>query len=391
MQPRDQSAVDADARARSNEESNKMRLERFVLEDWFREHYFDTEIALCESGVQPYSIGELRQLLGFSHEELDRIVLGDSPPEGDSRLRKAIANRWRNGASERVIVTHGSSEAMFVIMNALLAPGDEVVVPSPCYPPLASIPRGIGCRIKQWRFLPEQGFVPDVQALKSLVTTETRMVILNFPNNPTGGTLLQGQLEEVIDLVADRKAYLLWDSAFTELSYDSPPLPDPGLHYERTITMGTLTKTYGMGGLRVGWCLADPEVINRCTDFRAYLTINCSPLTEFIACCAIENLDVLLSSRLRQARTNREIVAEWVEKHEGQVGWVRPAGGVTTFLKLRGDIDIEAFCRKFAREYSVFLLPGTCFGFSEYLRLGFGGATDALREGLSRLSRFLTN
>jgi aspartate/methionine/tyrosine aminotransferase len=216
------------------------------------------------------------------------------------------------------------------------------------------------------------------------------MVILNFPNNPTGNSLTPEQMEEVIDLVADRKAFLLWDSAFTELSYDARPLPDPGLRYERTITLGTLTKTYGMGGLRVGWCLADPRVIDQCADFRAYLTVNCSPLTEVLALRAVENLDLFLSKRLRQAAENREILTKWVEEHGNRVEWTRPAGGVTGFLKLRGVADVDQFCRQFAKEYSVFLLPGTCFGLQGYIRLGFGGETAALQEGLLRLSKFLT-
>ena len=189
--------------------------------------------------------------------------------------------------------------------------------------------------------------------------------------------------------MAEVNAYLLWDSAFTELSYDAPPLPDPGLKYKRTITLGTLSKTYGMGGLRVGWGIAGPDVLDQCVNMRSYITVNLSPLIEHIAQPIVENLDQFVSIRFQQAKINLAIVTEWIEQHKEIVEWVRPQGGVTAFIKITSISDIELFCHRFAHDYGVFLLPGTCFGYPEYIRLGFGGATTALKEGLSRLSKFL--
>ena len=278
---------------------------------------------------------------------------------------------------------------MFVVMNVLLDMNDEVIVPTPSYQPLISIPEAIGCKVKLWQLHPEQQFVPDLQELKRMITADTRMVIVNFPNNPTGATLTVEQLDELIEVVSEVNAYLLWDSAFTELSYTAPPLPDPGLKYKRTITLGTLSKTYGLGGLRVGWGIVGADVLDACVNMRSYITVNLSPLIEYIAQPVVKNLDQFVSIRFQQAQINLAIVAEWVEEHKGIVDWVRPQGGVTAFIKIAAILDIEAFCRRFAHDYSVFLLPGTCFGYPEYIRLGFGGPTWALREGLSRLSKFL--
>jgi capreomycidine synthase len=366
-----------------------MKLPTFVLEDWFREHYFDVEIVLCDSGVQPYTVGEVRRMAGVSTEELDAVVLGDSQPEGGSELRNAIGERWRNGDASGVLVAHGSTEAMFLVMNALLSPGDEVVAVSPGYQPLRSIPEAIGCRMKHWVLRPENGFHPDVDELKKLITPSTKMVTLNFPNNPTGATLTAEEYRAVVDITASSGAYLIWDTAFRELSYDAAPLPDPGLEYERAIVLGTVTKTYGIGGLRVGWCLTTADIVSRCVDIRGYTTVNCSPLTEYIAARVVRNLDKFLPGRLSQARLNRDLLGAWVAERPHVLDWTRPDGGVSAFVKLGGVQDMDGFCRRFATSRRVFLLPGTCFGFPEYVRIGFGGPAEVLRQGLSRLSEFL--
>lgn len=366
-----------------------MKIATFELADWFRKHYFDTEIVLCVSGVEEFSLGEIRKLFNISQEELDRIILNDSPSYGASGLRKAIAQRWRNGEQEHVLVTHGSSEAMFLIMNTLLRPEDEVIIMTPCYQPLLSIPEALNCRVKSWALQPEQQFVPDIETLKNLLTPSTRMVVVNVPNNPTGATLLVEQQNELVNAVADAGAYLLWDTAFTELSYDTSPLMDPGLTYNRTITLGTLTKTYGLGGLRVGWCLAEAEILEQCVRLRDYITLNLSPLIEYIAQKVVENIDDISTIRLQQSRFNRNILTKWVEEHEDFVDWTRPQGGVSSFIKFKNMANTDIFCSQLASKYNVFLLPGQCFGHPSYVRLGFGGPTSILEEGLLRISHAL--
>jgi len=366
-----------------------MKFADFKLGTWFSKYYFDTEVILCVSGVEEFSFGELRKLVHLSYDEIDQIIFKDSPSYGSVGIRGAIAQRWRQGDIEQVMATHGSSEAMFLVMSALLQPGDEVIVLSPCYQPLLAIPEALGCVVKYWRLKQDLNFSPDIKELKHLLTPATRMVIVNFPNNPTGATLTQTQYHELIQAVADTDAYLLWDAAFTELVYNAPPLPDPVQSYARTITLGTLTKTYGLGGLRVGWALASPDVLARCVRVRDYITLNLSPLIEYIAQRVVENIDLLLDIRLRQARQNLALLSEWVEQHSEFVQWTRPQGGVSAFIKFQHIPDVEDFCLHLAREYGVFLLPGGCFEHPEYVRLGFGGATLDMQKGLSRLSQML--
>jgi capreomycidine synthase len=356
------------------------------LEYWMRAYYFDTEIDLGSSGVQNYSFKELRQLFNITADDLDRIVLHDSRTLGDPELRRAIGNRWANGNAERVMATNGSSEANYLVMNALLEPGDEVVVLDPCYQQLYSIAKTIGCKLKQWPLRFENSFRPDLSEARRLIGPKTRMIVVNFPHNPTGASLTPAELDELIELAAGAGAYLVWDAAFAEITYDGVVLSDPGERYDRSITMGTLSKAYGLPGLRVGWCLAAPDVLERLIRLRDYTTLHLSPLVEFVATRAIENGDLLLKPRLAQARHNLEILSAWVDSHADFVSLVRPQGGVCVFMRLRNVDDVEDFCRQLAREYSVLLVPGTSFGDSNHVRLGFGCSTGELTEGLSRLS-----
>jgi capreomycidine synthase len=356
------------------------------LEYWMRAYYFDTEIDLGSSGVENFSFGELRQLFNITPDDLDRIVLHDSRTLGDPDLRKAIGNRWANAKAARVMATNGGSEANYLVMHSLLKPGDEVVVLDPSYQQLFSIAETIGCKLKRWRLRFENSFRPDLSEARALIGPQTRMIVVNFPHNPTGASLTPAEMHELIELAAGAGAYLVWDAAFADLTYDDVVLLDPGERYDRSITLGTLSKGYGLPGLRVGWCLAAPDVLERLILLRDYTTLHLSPLVEYVATRAIENGDLLLKPRLAQARHNLQLLLQWVDSHSEFVSMARPQGGVCVFMKLHNVDDVEDFCRELAHEYSVLLVPGTSFGDANHVRLGFGCATAELTEGLSRLS-----
>jgi capreomycidine synthase len=360
------------------------------LEYWLRDYYFEAELDLSCSGVENFSFRELRELVGFTADDLDRVTFRDSRTTGDPDLRRAIAGRWGDGDAERVMATNGSSEAIYLIMRALLKPGDEVVVLDPAYQPLFSIAESIGCRLKRWRLRFENGFRPDLDEAKNLVGQRTRMIIVNFPHNPTGTSLTEGEQDELINVAASAGAYLIWDAAFAEITYDRLPLPNPDRSYDRAIALGTLSKAYGLPGLRVGWCVAAPEVIVRLVRLRDYTTLHLSPLVELIATRAVEKADVLLDIRLTQARRNLETLSRWAEAHRDFIDFVSPQGGVCIFPLLKGVSDVEDFCRQLVERHGVLLVPGTSFDRPAHVRLGFGGATSDLRQGLQRLSDLLS-
>jgi len=366
-----------------------MQLPPALLENWMRQYYFDTDLDLGSSGVDDFSMVDLRRLLGITEADFDRIVFQDSMSMGGDGLRRALADRWLGGDVSRAMATHGSSEANFLMDHALLRPGDEVVVLDPCYPQLRAVAEALGCTLRHWPLRWENGFVPDVEEGARLIGPRTRMVVVNFPHNPTGATLDPAGQDALIAACDRAGAYLVWDNAFLELTHDAPPLPEPVLTYERAISTGTFSKAYGLPGLRVGWCFAAPEVLEQMIRVRDYVTLHLSPLVEMIAERAVRHADRLLAERTGLARRNRGVLAAWVEEHGDLVAWAPPRGGVTAFPRLHAVPDVEAFCHRLAREERVLLVPGVCFGHAQHVRLGFGRATEALEEGLARLSRQL--
>jgi aspartate/methionine/tyrosine aminotransferase len=193
----------------------------------------------------------------------------------------------------------------------------------------------------------------------------------------------------LIHLISTTNAYLVWDGVFSELTYSAPPLPNPRLFYDRAIVIGTLSKAYGLPGLRVGWCLASHDVLDRCIHFRDYTTICLSPLVEFIAHRVIQQADYFLNLRFQQAHTNLNLLTEWMVHHQEFIQWIPPQGSVTVFPKLLTVPNTETFCRMLMKEYGVLLAPGTCFSHPTHVRLGFGTSTINFETGLARLSQFL--
>jgi capreomycidine synthase len=355
-----------------------------------RRYYFEVDADIGSSGVQDSSLAEIRALLGITHDELDAVVFRDSQTLGGAGIRRALARRWTGGDVGRVMATHGSTEANFLAMHALLSPGDELVALDPIYPQLRAVAETLGCRVRPWRLRAENGWRPDVDELEALLLgRRIRMVVVNFPHNPTGATLTPREQDALIAACARAGAFLVWDGAFADLTYDAPALPDPVLKYERAVSFGTLSKAYGLPGLRVGWCLAAPAVLDRMIRVRDYLTLHLSPLVELIAARVIEHADRVLAEKRALAVRNRARVDEWIRDSGGAVSWTLPAGGVCGFPALHAVPDVEAFCHRLAREHRVLLVPGTCFGAPGHARLGFGGAPEDLEMGLSRLSRAL--
>lgn len=373
-----------------NEQECASKLPPALLEHWMRQYYFNTKYDLGSSGVEPFSFGELRALLELEEEDLNRIVFHDSPTLGGLALRKEIAERWGRGDPDAVVATHGSSEAIYLTMNSILRAGDEVVVLDPCYQQLSSIAESIGCRLKSWWLRSRQGFTPDIEEVLSLISSRTRMVIVNFPHNPTGVSISEETQEQLIRAAAEVGAYLVWDGAFGDLSHNAPPLNSPTIYYDRAIAIGTLSKAYGLPGLRVGWCIASPSLLPLYSHMRDYTTLHLSPFVEQVACRVVQKAGVLLGLRMRQVRTNLAILENWMNNHHELLSWTPPQGGVCVFPRLLTVPDVEEFCRHLACDYDVLLVPGTCFHNPRHVRLGFGGSTISFQEGLSRLSDALS-
>jgi capreomycidine synthase len=356
------------------------------LEDWLRERYFGARIDVSSSGVENYSLAELRRLLSIPVSELDSMVFRDSPSAGAEVLRTAVAARSGTGRPEDVMVTHGSTEGLWLALASVVRPGDEVVVQWPGYHSLTGIAEALGARLRIWRLRVEDDFAPDVAALARLVGPHTRAVVVNFPHNPTGGMPTPDGYAAILATVERYGCYLFWDGAFRDLVYDRPPLPDPAGRLSRCVSFGTLSKAYGLPGLRVGWCIAPREVRAGMVRLRDYVSISTSPLAEMLATHVLRNADVLLGPRLAQAAANRRLLMAWVAGHSDVLSGPAPAGGVCAFPAWTGVEDGTAICAELYDRHGVLVVPGSCFGHPGRVRIGFGGPSRELADGLRRIT-----
>ncbi|MGW3690031.1 capreomycidine synthase [Streptomyces sp. NPDC005125] len=361
------------------------------LEAWMRDYYHKVDHDIGSSGVRDLSMAELRALCGFELSALDSMIFHDSESYGGPGLRSALADRWTGGDLDKIMVTHGSSEAIYLVMQLMLEPGDEVIVVDPAYQQLHDIAAARGCWITRWPLRVDHGFGVDLPQLRELARSGPRMIVVNFPHNPTGVSLTPAEQRELVAIAEESGAWLVWDHAFGELTYEAEPLPLPDTSYERCIVWGTFSKSYGLAGLRVGWCVAPPELLARMAVLRDYIALYVSPVLEFFAEHAVRNADRIVALQKKHAEGNLQLLRTWAEGLPELVRLTPPAGGVSAFVEFPGQPDVVRSCRRLAEQHRVLLVPGECFGdaYKGYARLGFGGTTAELTAALPLLERVL--
>jgi len=360
------------------------------LEAWMRDYYHNVDYDIGSSGVRDLSMAEFRALCGFDLAELDPMVFHDSESYGGSRLRAALADRWIAGDVDRMMVTHGSSEAIYLVMHLALEPGDEVVVVDPAYQQLHDIAAARGCRVTRWPLDAQNGLAADLGRLHELTRSGPRMIVVNFPHNPTGVSITADEQAQLVSIAEQAGAWLVWDHAFGELTYTAEPLPLPRA-YDRCIAFGTFSKSYGLAGLRVGWCVVPPGLLARMALLRDYIALYVSPVLEFFAEQAVRHADRIVALQRAHARANLRLLQEWADGLPELVRFATPDGGVTAFVELLNQPDVVRSCRRLAEQHRVLLVPGACFGdaYRDHARLGFGGTTGELTAGLDRLEQVL--
>ncbi|MFB6069836.1 MAG: aminotransferase class I/II-fold pyridoxal phosphate-dependent enzyme [Halanaeroarchaeum sp.] len=353
-----------------------MDIAPFALERWFAEYEHEADVMLAESGIRS---------LQADRFDLDPGPLGYViPTNGDPSLRASVGDRYDRDPGE-VLFTVGTQEANFLAFQALMDADDHAVVVTPTYQALHAVPEAVGevTRVP----LEPPDWTLDVDAVAGAVRPETQVIVLNNPNNPTGRYHSMETVEALYDVAADNEAFLLVDEVYRLLAED--PLPPAASLGEWGLSTTSLTKAYGLAGLRFGWLVGDADVIDRAWQWKDYTTISPSAVSQHVARQALGEQEAdLLSENRALAEGNRAIVREFLAEHD--LDWYDPVGVngfVTVPTGFEGSRD---FCRRFVEEESVVLAPGEVFGFDDYFRIGFGLPTAALEEGLSRLDRFLS-
>lgn len=367
-----------------------MDLQPFALERYFAGHEFSTRYLLCSSDPESLSIGELLAFDPDARERFFGLRLGYTESRGNLELRRAIAAAYAHADAESVLVHSGAQEPIFTFTNAVVRPGDDVIVQFPAYQSHYSIAEALGARIVRWHADLSHEGAPDIDELERLAGPNTRAIVITTPNNPTGYPLSRAELDAVVAIARRCGAWLLCDEAYRGLERDAERLPPACDLYERAVSIDGLAKAHGLPGLRIGWASsADRALLERMATIKDYLTICSSAPAEFLATVALRHGDALLDRARRITTENLEVLDAFFSRHPGIFAWHRPRAGTTAFPRyLPG--GSAAFCARLAKEAGVLLLPSAAFDAGdEHVRFGYGRVN--LPEAVAALEAFLAH
>jgi aspartate/methionine/tyrosine aminotransferase len=375
-----------------------MKIEPFALERWMTTYELDVAYDIAESGILPMTVRELLALVPPEAREaalqgLLDLRLGYSEARGTEELRALLAATYAEASADNILVTTGAIEANFLLFNALLEPGDHVVAPHPAYQQLYSVPQALGCDVSLWRIRPETGFRYDVEELERLLRPDTRLVVINSPHNPTGAHLSADDVQRVVELAGSVGAWVLSDEAYRWLTIPggAPPAPPAFDLGPRGISVGTLSKPFGLPGLRLGWMAAPGEVMAACWGLRDYVSLSPGKLNDALAVLALRYHEAIVARNAWIIEANLATAEAWVEQHADVVAWVPPRAGLLALLRYDLEIPSLELANRLAEEYSVMLAPGSAFGLEQHLRIGIGQEPGVFASGLERTAACLAD
>lgn len=371
-----------------------MKLEQFSLERMQSTWENLVDINLSESGVRPLSPRELLEGDPGAVDALldQRLVYTQS--NGTPELRSAIAGLYPGATADHVQVTNGGSEANFVTLWRLVEPGDEVAMLVPNYLQTWGLARAFGGTVREWRLVEDrdQGrWRPDLDTLERIVSGRTRLIILCTPNNPTGARLTSAELDRVASIAARHGAWVLSDEVYRGAELDGVDSPSMWGRYERVIITSSLSKAYGLPGLRIGWAVAPPEMVAALWSYHDYTTIGPGALSDRLARVALapETRQRLIGRTRGILRANLPLVEDWLRQHSGAFSWTPPEAGAIVYVRYHYRVNSTRLVDRLRETHSVLIVPGDHFGMDGYLRLGYGEVPDHVRAGLERLDALL--
>lgn len=369
-----------------------MKIEPFGVEIWMNEWETKCEWNLAETCVESITIAELLALAGKNDTDLSDLLpmkMTYGAIEGSMRLRNAICALYEKQKPENVIITHGTIGANMLVHRTLVSAGDRVVAIVPTYQQHYSIPASIGADVHPLQLREENGFLPDLDELRALVTPDTKLIAINNPNNPTGALMDRAMLEQIAAIARDVDAWVLSDEVYrgTDQTGLGTTVSIADV-YEKGISTASTSKAYALAGLRLGWITAPHDVIEAVAIHRDYDTISVGMINDHFATIALENSGKLLARSKAITRGNLALLEGWVGQ-EPLITWVKPKSGTTALLKFDLPMTSRDFCVALLKETGVMFTPGSALNMEGYVRVGYANNPSTLKEGLKRVSAFL--
>jgi aspartate/methionine/tyrosine aminotransferase len=357
-----------------------MRIADFALERYFARWEFAVKHVLCASDVEGWPMAELLELADDETRSMwAGLRLGYTESTGHPLLRREIATLYDSIEADDVLVFAGAEEAIYCLMSTSLQDGNHVVVTWPGYQSLYDVARAAGATVSLHALREEDGWSLDVDRLVRSFRPETRMVVVNAPHNPTGMLPTEAEWRRLASACAEAGIRLIADEVYRFLEHNgAPPLPAGADLDERAISIGVMSKSFAMAGLRIGWLATrDRGVLDRCWRLKDYTTICSSAPSEVLALIGLRARERVLARSRQIVGANLPILDEFFARHADALSWVRPRGGSTAFPRLVPDgpagSSADRFAASLVEATGVLLLPSSTFGFGDsHFRLGLG-------------------
>jgi aspartate/methionine/tyrosine aminotransferase len=368
-----------------------MRIPDFALERYFARWEFAVRHLLCASDVEGWPMADLLALAdGEARARWDDLRLGYTEAPGDPALRAEIAGLHATLDSADVLVFSGAEEAIFCLFNVLLEPGDHVVVAWPAYQSLHEVARAVGAEVTLHELREEDRWALDVPRLVAAFRPATRAVIVNAPHNPTGMLPSVEEWRALGDACAAAGVRLVADEVYRFLEHDRrAPLPAGADLAPTFVSIGALSKSFALAGLRIGWLASrDRDLLARCAAFKDYSSICPAAPSEVLGLIALRARDAVLARSRALVGANLTRVDAFLAERPGFASWVRPAGGSVGFPRLADGLAADRLAAELVEAEGVLLLPGSVFGHpGNHVRVGLGRSD--LPAALDRLAAFL--
>lgn len=371
-----------------------MRPPPFPLERYFARWEFTATHLLGSSDVEGMRMDELLALADEESAALWReLKLGYTESRGHPLLRKEIAGLYEGVSEEEVLAFTGAEEAIFAVMSVALGAGDHAVVTWPAYTSLLEVARSAGAEVTPLPLAVAMGggkWRMDLEALERALRPSTRLLVLNFPHNPTGALPDRAEGAAAVALAQARGVRLFSDEVYRWLEHDGAERWPAGVEVDRrAVSLGVMSKSFGLAGLRVGWIAThDRELLDRVAAFKDYLTICSSAPSEVLALIALRARERLLERSRRLVAEGRRAADEFFARWADRFRWIPPRGGTVAFPEWLGDGTVEELADALVREEGVLIVPGALFEHpGKHFRVGLGRA--AVPEAFERFDRYL--
>ena len=367
----------------------------FKLETYFSRWEFNIKYNLCASDTEAVSLRELLSLANKEDKKIwDDLRFGYTETYGSMKLREAIASTYDNSSHNDIITFAGAEEGLYVAMKCILNISDHAIVITPNYQSAETLPNSI-CEVTAIALDPNNNWNLDITKIKDSIKSNTRLISINFPHNPTGKIISKDELNQIVSIARKNDIYLFSDEIYRLMERDkSKRLDQISDIYEKGLSLNGMSKSYGMPGIRIGWISTkDHKLLDKMEKLKHYLSICNSAPSEILTTIALNSRNKILERTRKIINKNLEILNDFFLDYQELFEWKEPDGGCIGYPKYKGEDNVGKFCERLVKEKSVLLLPSQVYSSNlikspkNHFRIGYGRIN--MPEGLRELKDFI--